>query len=152
MSAVSGIVFGAALAVYILSHYDRRVKKVYALVVALIAALTALADFTSTPIQVGQTCNTTVLTVTSATQTTTTTTSTTTTTVIINSKQTATITQTYPVVIVRNLTTTQTYPYSKCSMQYASDPTALIAFVMSIILMIMALIEMSMEGISSAWP
>jgi len=35
MPAVSGIVFGVALAVYILSHYDRRVKKIYALAAAL---------------------------------------------------------------------------------------------------------------------
>jgi multisubunit Na+/H+ antiporter MnhB subunit len=106
MSAVSGIVFGAALAVYILSHYDRRVKKVYALVVALIAALTALADFTSSPIAVGQECRT----------------------------DAATGTQT-------------------CVTKYTNDPTALIAFAMSIILMIMALIEMSLEGAaSSAWP
>jgi hypothetical protein len=58
MTAVAGIVFGAALAVYILSHYDRRVKKVYALVVAVIAALTALADFTSTAIPVEEVCTT----------------------------------------------------------------------------------------------
>jgi len=91
--------------VYILSHYDRRVKKVYALVVALIAALTALADFTSSPIAVGQECRT-------------------------------------------DATGTQT-----CVTKYTNDPTALIAFAMSIILMIMALIEMSLEGAaSSAWP
>ena len=104
MSAISGIVFGAALAVYILSHYDRRVKKVYALVAAVIAALTALADFTSTQIPVMQECRT-------------------------------------------DITGTQT-----CVTKYASDATALIAFAMSIILIILTLIEMSLEGMSSAWP
>jgi hypothetical protein len=105
MSAVAGIVFGAALAVYILSHYDRRVKKVYALVAAVIAALTALADFTSTQIPVGQECTT------------------------------------------NSITGTQT-----CVVKYASDATALAALAMSVILIVMALIEMSLEGISTAWP
>jgi hypothetical protein len=53
---VSGLVFGAAVAAYILSHYDPRVKKIYALVAAIIAALTALADFTSAQIPVAQEC------------------------------------------------------------------------------------------------
>jgi 4-hydroxybenzoate polyprenyltransferase len=105
MSAVSGIVFGAALAVYILSHYDSRVKKVYALVAAVIAALTALADFTATQIPVAQECRT----------------------------DAATGTQT-------------------CVTKYVSDATALIAFAMSVILIILTLIEMSLEGVSSAWP
>ena len=50
------MVFGAAVAAYILSHYDPRVKKIYALVAAIIAALTALADFTSAQIPVAQEC------------------------------------------------------------------------------------------------
>jgi hypothetical protein len=105
MSAVSGIVFGAALAVYILSHYDSRVKKVYALVAAVIAALTALADFTATQIPVAQECTT------------------------------------------NSTTGTQT-----CVAKYASDAAALIFFIMSIVLIILALVEMSLEGMSSAWP
>jgi len=125
VSAVSGIVFGAALAVYILSHYDpRRVKKVYALAAALIAALTALADFTSTQIPVAQECRTTYV-------TTTTTTATTTTAVPV----------------------TYTYPYETCITKYANDATPLIFLALSIILIAMALIEMSLEGIASAlWP
>ena len=87
-----------------MSHYDRRVKKVYALVAAVIAALTALADFTSTQIPVGQECITTDV----GAQT--------------------------------------------CTVKYASDATALIAFAMSIVVIILALIEMSLEGMSSAWP
>jgi triacylglycerol esterase/lipase EstA (alpha/beta hydrolase family) len=105
MTAVAGIVFGAALAVYILSHYDSRVKKVYALVAAVTAALTALADFTATQIPVSQTCTT------------------------------------------NNITGTQT-----CVTKYANDATSLIFSALSIILLIVALIEMSMEGISSVWP
>jgi hypothetical protein len=105
MSAVAGIVFGAALAAYILSHYDRRVKKVYALVAALVAALTALADFTSTQIPVEEVCTT----------------------------DAATGAQT-------------------CITKYASDATPLIFFVLSIILLVVALIEMSLEGVSSVWP
>jgi len=58
---VSGLVFGAAVAAYILSHYDPRVKKIYALVAAIIAALTALADFTSAQIPVAQECRTDVM-------------------------------------------------------------------------------------------
>jgi hypothetical protein len=106
MSAISGIVFGAALAVYILSHYDsRRVKKIYALVAALVAALTALADFTSTQIPVAQECKTDIV------------------------------------------TGTQT-----CVTKYASDATPLIFFILSIILLIVALIELSLEGVASVWP
>ncbi len=105
MSAVSGIVFGAALAVYILSHYDRRVKKVYALAAALIAALTALADFTSAQIPVAQECRT----------------------------DPATGAQT-------------------CTTRYASDATPLIFFILSVILLILSLIEMSLEGVASVWP
>jgi len=125
MPAVSGIVFGAALAVYILSHYDpRRVKKVYALAAALIAALTSLADFTSTQIPVAQECRTTYVTATTTTATTTT---------------------AAPV--------TYTYPYETCITKYANDATPLIFLVLSIILIIMALIEMSLEGATSAlWP
>ncbi|MFZ8808067.1 MAG: hypothetical protein ACO2PN_08165 [Pyrobaculum sp.] len=104
MSAVAGIVFGAALAVYILSHYDRRVKKAYALVAAIIAALTALADFTSTQIPVAQECRTDVM------------------------------------------------GAQVCVTRYASDPVALIFFILSIILLIITLIEMSLEGIASVWP
>jgi D-alanyl-lipoteichoic acid acyltransferase DltB (MBOAT superfamily) len=105
MTAVSGIVFGAALAVYILSHYDARVKKVYALIAAVIAALTALADFTATQIPVTQTCTT-------------------------NAE-----------------TGTQT-----CVTKYANDATSLMFFALSIILMIVTLIELSMEGMTSTWP
>jgi len=106
MTAIAGIVFGAALAVYVLSHYDSRVKKVHALVAALIAALTALADFTSTQIPVAQECRT------------------------------------------DSITGTQT-----CVTKYASDATALIFFILSIILIILTLIEMSLEGIAAAtWP
>jgi len=106
MTAIAGIVFGAALAVYILSHYDpRRVRKVYALVAAVVAALTALADFTSTQIPVAQECRT----------------------------DAATGTQT-------------------CVTRYANDATSLIFFILSIVLLALALIEMSLEGISSVWP
>jgi len=105
MSAVAGIVFGAALAAYILSHYDRRVKKVYALVAAIIAALTALADFTSTQIPVAQECH-----------------------------------------------TDPTTGMQTCVTRYTSDPVALIFFVLSVILLIITLIEMSLEGIASVWP
>jgi hypothetical protein len=134
MPAVSGILFGAALAVYILSHYDRRVKKVYALVAALIAALTALADFTSTQIPVAQECTTTTVT--------TTTTKTTTTTVpgIIPTVTTTTVPVTY------------TYPVETCVTKYTNDTTPLIFFILSIILIVMALIEMSLEGVASVWP
>jgi len=104
MPAVSGIVFGAALAVYILSHYDRRVKKIYALAAALIAALTALADFTSTQIPVAQTC------------------------------------------VTNSTAGTQT-----CTTKYANDAASLIFFALSIILMIVSLIELSIEGIA-VWP
>jgi len=55
---VSGLVFGVAVAAYILSHYDPRVKKIYALAAAITAALTALADFTSAQIPVAQECRT----------------------------------------------------------------------------------------------
>ncbi len=79
-------------------------KKVYALAAALIAALTSLADFTSSQIPVAQECRT-------------------------------------------DAVGTQT-----CVAKYASDPTALIFFVMSIILIILSLIEMSLEGAASAWP
>ena len=104
---ISGLVFGAALAVYILSHYDpRRVKKVYALAAALIAALTALADFTSTQIPVAQEC-----------------------------------------------TTNSTAGTQTCVTEYTNDPTPLIFFILSIILIILTLIEMSLEGMASAlWP
>jgi len=105
MSAVAGIAFGAALAVYILSHYDRRVKKVYALAAALIAALTALADFTSTQIPAVQECR------------------------------------------IDSAAGTQT-----CVTKYVSDATSLATFVMSVILIILAVIEMSLEGIASVWP
>jgi len=107
MTAIAGIVFGAALAVYILSHYDpRRVRKVYALAAAVVAALTALADFTSTQIPVAQECRT----------------------------DAATGTQT-------------------CVTRYASDAATLIFFILSIILIILTLIEMSLEGVASAlWP
>jgi hypothetical protein len=106
MSAISGIVFGVALATYILSHYDsRRVKKVYALVAALVAALTALADFTSTAVPVEEVCTT----------------------------DAATGTQT-------------------CTTRYANDATPLIYFALSVMLLIVALIELSLEGVSSVWP
>jgi hypothetical protein len=135
MSAISGIVFGAALAVYILSHYDsRRVKKVHALVAALVAALTALADFTSTQIPVAQECHTTYVT----------TTTTTTTTTVIPGKPPTTTTTTVPV--------TQTYPYETCATKYANDAAPLIFFTLSIILLAVALIEMSLEGMASVWP
>jgi hypothetical protein len=124
MSAVSGIILGVAFAIYILSHYDRRVKKVHALVAALIAALTALADFTSTQIPVGEIC------------TTTTSTTTTTTTGPLGS----------------TITITQTYPVERCTIRYTNDPTSLIFFILSIILMVLVLIEMSIEGVSSVWP
>jgi hypothetical protein len=40
-----------------------------------------------------------------------------------------------------------------CVTKYASDATALIFFILSIILIILALIEMSLEGAASAlWP
>ncbi len=104
MSAVSGIVFGAALAVYILSHYDRRVKKVYALAAALIAALTALADFTSAQIPVGQEC------------------------------------------------TVDETGVQTCITRYANDPAPLIFFILSIVLFVVALIELSLEGMASVWP
>jgi len=102
---ISGLVFGAALAAYILSHYDGRVKKVYALAAAVIAALTALADFTSTQIPVVQECK-----------------------------------------------TDATTGAQTCVTKYASDATALIFFILSIILIILTLVELSLEGISSAWP
>jgi len=106
MTAVAGIVFGAALAIYIMSHYDsRRVKKVYALVAAVVAALTALADFTSTQIPVGLEC------------------------------------------VTNSITGTQT-----CVTKYANDAASLIFFALSIIVTIVALIEMSLEGVSSVWP
>jgi MFS family permease len=104
MSVVAGLAFGAALAAYILSHYDRRVKKVYVLAVAIIAALTALADFTTTQIPVEQECR------------------------------------------VENGT-------QICVTKYASDPTALIFFILSILLLIIVIIELSLEGVASAlWP
>jgi len=94
------------LAVYILSHYNSRIRKVYALVAAVIAALTALADFTATQIPVAQECR----------------------------ADAATGTQT-------------------CVTRYASDAAALIFFILSIVLIILALIEMSLEGMASAlWP
>jgi len=136
MSAVSGIVFGAALAVYILSHYDpRRVKKVYALVAAVVAALTALADFTSTQIPVAQECRTTYVTTTTTTATTT------------------TVPGIRPIIITTTVPVTYTYPYETCITKYANDATPLISLVLSIILIVMALIEMSLEGVASAlWP
>ena len=106
VTAVAGIIFGAALAVYILSHYDRRVKKVYALATALVAALTALADFTSTQIPVSQECRSDAI------------------------------------------TGAQT-----CVTKYTNDATPLIFFILSIIFIIVALVEMSIEGMASAlWP
>ena len=106
VTAVAGIIFGAALAVYILSHYDRRVKKVYALAAALVAALTALADFTSTQIPVSQECRSDAI------------------------------------------TEAQT-----CVTRYANDATPLVFFIMSIVVLIVALIEMSIEGMASVqWP
>jgi len=106
MPTISGIVFGVALAAYILSHYDGRVKKVYALAAAVVAALAALADFTSSQIPVAEICT------------------------------------------INNTVGTQT-----CVTEYTSDPTPLIFFVLSIILIILTLIEMSLEGIASAlWP
>ena len=107
MTAVSGIVFGAALAVYILSHYDSRVKKVYALVAAIIAALTSLADFTSSQIPVSQECGTSA-----------------------------------------GLGTTAQI----CTTKYGNDVTPLIFFILSIVLIIVALAEISLEGIASVWP
>jgi len=106
MPAVSGIVFGAAIAVYILSQHDSRVKKVYALAAAVVAALAALADFTSTQIPVAEIC-----------------------------------------------TTNSTAGTQTCVTEYTNDPTPLIFFVLSIILIILTLIEMSLEGVASAlWP
>jgi hypothetical protein len=102
---ISGLVFGVALAAYILSHYDSRVKKIHALVAALIAALTALADFTSSQIPVAQEC-------------------------------------------IVDLAGAQ-----KCVTKYTNDPTPLIFFILSIILIIVLLVEMSLEGMASAlWP
>jgi hypothetical protein len=105
---ISGLVFGAALAVYILSHYDRRVKKVYALVAAIISATTSLADFTSTQIPVSQECGSGVITLQATTQI--------------------------------------------CTTHYSNDVTPLIFFILSIILIILTLVEISLEGVSSAWP
>lgn len=105
MSVVAGIAFGIAVAAYILSHYDRRVKKVYVLAVAVVAALTALADFTSTQIPVGQECT-------------------------VDAETGAQI----------------------CVTKYANDPAALIFFVLSIILLIIVIIELSLEGMTSVWP
>jgi Mg/Co/Ni transporter MgtE len=102
---ISGLVFGAVLAVYILSHYDSRVKKVYALIAAVIAALTALADFTSAQIPVAQECRT----------------------------DPATGVQT-------------------CVTKYSNDAAPLIFFILSVILLVAVLIELSVEGAASVWP
>jgi hypothetical protein len=71
----------------------------------VVAALTALADFTSSQIPVSENCT------------------------------------------INSTTGTQT-----CVTEYINDPTPLIFFILSIILIILALIEMSLEGVSSAWP
>jgi hypothetical protein len=102
---ISGLVFGAAVAAYILSHYDPRVKKVYALIAALISALTALADFTSAQMPAVQECR------------------------------------------VDAAAGVQT-----CVTKYASDPTPFIFFILSVILLIITLIELSLEGATSVWP
>jgi len=56
MAVVSGILFGAALAVYIASIYDRRIKKPYALAAAVVAAVAAIGEFAASLIPVSQTC------------------------------------------------------------------------------------------------
>jgi hypothetical protein len=100
----SGLVFGAAVAVYILSHYDRRVKKIYALVAAVISALTALADFTASQIPAVETCTTDVDT-----------------------------------------------GVRTCVTSYSNDATPLIFFILSVLLVVFTLLELSVEGIS-VWP
>ncbi len=110
MAVVSGILFGAALAVYIMSLYDRRVKRVYALAAAVVAALAAIAEFTTSFIPVSQTCTSSVAS--SATGTTTTT---------------------------------------VCTTNYANDPLALTFFVLSLIMIVMLLFELTAEGVAS-WP
>jgi len=59
MAVVSGILYGAALAVYLISLYDRRVKKAYALAAAIVAALAAIAEFVTSYIPLSQTCTST---------------------------------------------------------------------------------------------
>jgi hypothetical protein len=110
MAVVSGILFGAALAVYIMSLYDRRIKKPYALAAAVVAALAAIAEFTTSFIPTSQTCT---------------------------STSTAGVTGT---------TTT-----SICTTNYANDPLAFTFFVLSLILIVLQLFELTAEGIAT-WP
>jgi hypothetical protein len=110
MAVVSGILFGAALAVYLISLYDRRVKKSYALAAAIVAALAAIAEFVTSYIPISQTCTSTA------------------------------------VAGVTGTTTT-----SICTTNYANDPLALIFFVLSLIMVVMLLFELTAEGIAS-WP
>ena len=58
MAVVSGILFGAAVAIYIVSLYDKRVKKPYAWAAAVVAAVASLAEFTTSFTPVSQTCMT----------------------------------------------------------------------------------------------
>jgi len=107
MAAVSGILFGAALAVYIASLYDRRVKKVYALAAAVVAAVASIGEFAASLIPTSQTC-------------------------------------TSAAAAVGTTTTT-------CVINYANDPLALMFFVLSLILIVFQLFELTAEGIA-AWP
>jgi predicted membrane channel-forming protein YqfA (hemolysin III family) len=108
MAVVSGILFGAALAVYIMSLYDRRVKKPYALAAAIVAAVASIGEFATSFIPASQTCVSTAS-------------------------------------GIAGTTTTV------CTTNYANDPLAFTFFVLSLIMIVMLLFELTAEGIA-AWP
>ena len=58
MAVAAGLAFGAAIAVYLLSHFDGRIKKHYALAAFVIALIVSLADAATTQIAVGTQCET----------------------------------------------------------------------------------------------
>jgi hypothetical protein len=56
MAVVAGLAFGVAVALYLLSHFDSRVKKHYALAAFVVALVVSLADAATTQIAVGERC------------------------------------------------------------------------------------------------
>jgi len=56
MAVAAGLAFGAALAVYLLSHFDGRVKKHHALAAFVVAFIVAIADAASSQTAVQTVC------------------------------------------------------------------------------------------------
>jgi hypothetical protein len=53
---IAGLAFGVAVALYLLSHFDSRVKRHYALAAFVIALIVSLADAAASHVAVGERC------------------------------------------------------------------------------------------------